>query len=354
MSYSNPFIDVAFGDSPFEELLHSLTVGSTLSAAAFLAALEEESEDTIREAFEHLEDLNVTLDISDLPKATATGELGVRLHREAQLVKQGALLSKLEETDPLRLYLEELARIPACGDMTLLAQELEEKNRREADASGIANSILNLSLGRILELAESYTGWGVLLLDLIQEGSMGLWTRLNCYDGGDFGAFRDSVIRRAMVQAIVLQARSNGVGQKMRQAMEDYRSVDEKLLGDLGRNPTLEEIAQELHMSVEETAVVAGTLESARNLSRTVPRQEPGESNPEEEQAVEDTAYFQTRQRIQELLSGLEEQDAKLLSLRFGLEGGLPLSPEETGRRLGLTPEEVVAREAAALSKLRG
>ena len=72
-----------------------------------------------------------------------------------------------------------------------------------------------------------------------------------------------------------------------------------------------------------------------------------------ENQAVEDTAYFQMRQRIMELLSGLSEEDSKLLTLRFGLEGGMPLSPEETGKRLGLTPEEVVAKEAAALAKLR-
>ena len=72
-----------------------------------------------------------------------------------------------------------------------------------------------------------------------------------------------------------------------------------------------------------------------------------------EEQAVEDTAYFQMRQRIMELMSVLDETDAKLISLRFGLEGGMPLSPEETGKRLNLTPDEVVAREANALGKLR-
>ncbi|MEE1036890.1 MAG: sigma factor-like helix-turn-helix DNA-binding protein, partial [Oscillospiraceae bacterium] len=72
-----------------------------------------------------------------------------------------------------------------------------------------------------------------------------------------------------------------------------------------------------------------------------------------EDQAVENTALFQMRQRISDLLSGLSETDAKLLTLRFGLEGGQPMGPEEAGRRLGLTPEEVVAREAAALAKLR-
>ena len=106
-------------------------------------------------------------------------------------------------------------------------------------------------------------------------------------------------------------------------------------------------------MSVEEVASVKETLDSARMMHQAKEEAEPAETDPEEDQAVEDTAYFQMRQRIEDLLSGLQEADAKLLTLRFGLEGGKPLTPEETGRRLGLTPEEVVAREAAALLKLR-
>ena len=139
----------------------------------------------------------------------------------------------------------------------------------------------------------------------------------------------------------------------MRRALEDYRQVDERLLGELGRNPTLEEIAEELHMGVEEAASVKKMLEDARLLARAKQPAEPEEEQEEQEQAVEDTALFQMRQRIADLLEGVSEQDAKLLSLRFGLEGGLPLSPEETGRKLGLTPEEVVTREAAALAQLR-
>jgi len=106
-------------------------------------------------------------------------------------------------------------------------------------------------------------------------------------------------------------------------------------------------------MSVEEIAVVADTMEAARMLNRAKPEEPREEQTTEDQQAVEDTAYFQMRQRIAELLEGLEETDVKLLTLRFGLEGGLPLSPEETGKRLGLSPEEVVEREASALAALR-
>ena len=155
-----------------------------------------------------------------------------------------------------------------------------------------------------------------------------------------------------MVKAIVMQAHGAGVGQKLRQAVEDYRSVDEKLLAELGRNPTVEELAEGLHMSVQETQAVSQMLENARVLQRAK-KPEPEELPQEEDQAVEDTAYFQMRQRITELLSGLSPQDAKLLSLRYGLEGGLPMKPEQVGSQLGLTVQPVNEREAAALAKLR-
>ena len=156
-----------------------------------------------------------------------------------------------------------------------------------------------------------------------------------------------------MAKAVLMQARSGGVGQKLRTAMEDYRAVDERLLADLGRNPTLEEIAEELHMPVEETASVKKMLDNARLMAQAKQPEEKEEAEEEETQSVENTTLFQMRQRILDLLSDLDETDQKLLTLRFGLEGGLPLNPQETGRRLGLTPEEVVSREASALIKLR-
>jgi len=205
-----------------------------------------------------------------------------------------------------------------------------------------------------VELAREYVGYGVLLLDLIQEGSLGLWQAICNYHRGDYASHRDRWIRFYLAKAVTLQARQGGVGQKMRTALEDYRAVDERLLGELGRNPTLEEIALELHMTVEEAETVRKMLEDARVLARAKkPAVEEEEEAEAEEQAVENTALFQMRQRILDLLSALDEADQKLLTLRFGLEGGKPLSPEETGRQLDLTPEEVVAREAAALAKLR-
>ena len=106
-------------------------------------------------------------------------------------------------------------------------------------------------------------------------------------------------------------------------------------------------------MSPESAATIAKMLENARLLQSAKREPDPDEEQEAEQQAVEDTAYFQARQRVNEMLSGLNEQEAKVIALRFGLEGGLPLSPEDTGRKLGLTPDEVVAVEAAAMTKMR-
>ncbi len=340
--------EIFFEESPWDLTLRGLSKGDKLSAARFLTLMESEDEYAVEAALLDLETGGIALDISDLPKAPAVGEAAVRLRREEKLVEQGTLLSALEENDPLRLYLEELASVPACGDVDVLA----------CDAAGgsenARNMLANLMLSRVIDRAKELVGRGVLLLDLIQEGGVGMWQSILNWNGdGDFEAHADWWIRQSMAKLITMQARNNGVGQKMRQTLEDYRAVDERLLGDLGRNATVEEIALELHMSPEEALVVKNMLDNARLVSQAKAAAAPQEETEDDERHVEDTALFQARQRILDLLSGLEEQDAKLLTLRFGLEGGLPLSPEDTGRRLGLTPEEVVDREAAALAKLR-
>ena len=338
--------DFVFEATPWELALDELKIGDAMSAVRFLTLLEGDSEEAVEDAFNDLADGHVTLDISGLPKTLGTGETAVRLRREAELVKTGLDPAVLEPSDPLRLYLEEVAGTPVCGNEHILSQAASEGDEKAME------QLTNMGLSRVVELAKEYVGHGVLLLDLIQEGSLGLWQAIGCYEGGDYAAHRDWWVRQSLARAVTMQARQSGVGHKLRQAMEDYRSVDERLLCDLGRNPTLEEIALEMHISPEEATAVARMVENARTMGK-VHAPEVEDDPAEEEAHVEDTALFQMRQRIADLLDGLSEADAKLLTLRFGLEGGLPLSPADTGRKLGLTPEEVVAREAAALAHLR-
>ena len=305
------------------------------------------SQEEAEEALLTLEEQGVALDISDLPTCGNDGEAAIRLKLEQKLAKTGQLLNGLEENDPLRLYLEELSEIPAAGDENLLAEQYIAGN------DGVAQQLVNLSLSRVVERACALTGRGVLLLDLIQEGSLGLWQGILNYNGGDYETHIDWWIDQYLSKAVLMQAHTGGIWQKMRQGMADYRDADQQLLSELGRNPTLEEIADTIHVSVEEATTYAAMLTQARAKEQIEQLRQPKETTPDDEQAVENTAYFQTRQRIVEMLSTLTEQEAKLLTLRFGLEGDTPKTPEQTGALLGLTADEVINQEAAALLKLR-
>jgi RNA polymerase primary sigma factor len=342
----------AFEASPWELYLDKVKRGSSLSAARMLTLLEGESEDAVEDAFAQLEELRVCPWIGELPTVELAGDAEKRQQLEMKLYRSGSLLTGLPEEDPLRLYLEEIAALPAQGDEELLAAELAENNRRGADDSGLCTRLVNLSLARVVELASEYMQHGVLLLDLIQEGSMGLWKAILSYTGQDmFHNERDWWIRFCMTKAVIFQARESGIGSKLRRDLEQYRAVDRRLLTDLGRNATLEEIAQQMGITADKAMMYEDMLRSAQLMEKAhAPKPE---QTPEDEQAVEDTAYFQSRQRILEMLSTLTAEEAQVLSLRFGLEGGQPCTPQQVGAKLGLTPDEVVSLEAAALAKLR-
>ena len=338
-------MEFTFEESAWEQALEELNAGDALSAAKALLLLEEFSDDEAEEALLALEEQGVTLDISDLPLDSGSSEAALRLRQEQQMAQSGFV--GLDENDPLGLYLQELAELPVTGDVQLLAEQYA------AGQEDVLQNLTNLCLSRVVETACKYTGRGILLLDLIQEGSLGLWQGILRYTEGDFEVYIQWWIEQYMAKAALMQARSSGIGEKMRTALEDYRDMDQQLLGELGRNPTIEEIAEAIHITPEEAATVAEMLTQAKLRQQTVQAREPKEETPEDNQAVEDTAYFQARQRVLDMLSTLSEQEAKLLTLRFGLDGGLPKTAQQAGEILGLTAEEAVNMEAAALSKLR-
>lgn len=338
-------LDFSFDDSPWELFLSGKKPGDKISAAHFLTLLEQETEEAVEDAFAALDDRKLLLDVSGLPAKQYTGQAALRLRQEAEIAEKAMDVSNLNPTDPLRLYLEEIRETPRRADEAALAERCAGGDQRAAE------QLMHLGLYRVVEILPEFVGYGVLMMDLLQEGGLALWQAIQTPEG-DYLTRRDRAIRGAMAKAVTLQARANGVGQKMRQALEDYRAVDERLLAELGRNATLEEIALELHMTPEDAETVRKVLEDARMLQQaTAPKEE--KAPEEDDQAVEDTAYFRMRQRISELLSVLPEEDAKLLTLRFGLEKGRPMSPEDTGKALGLTADQVLQREARALAMLR-
>lgn len=334
-----------YEQAPWEAALSGVRSGEKLSAVRFLTLLEGEEEYAVEEAFALLEQRHITLDVTELPKDYGTGEGEKRLRREEMLVGTGKLLENLTQDDPLRIYLEELAGIPAAGDPQLLAEKTLDGT--DSDRQRLAD----VTISRAVAAAQTMTGRGVFLLDLIQEASLGLWQSILFYEGGDFEAHADWFIHQYLAKAVTLQAREKGVGTKMKSGMERYRSVDKQLLTELGRNPTVEEIAVEMGISPEAAMVYQDMLQAARTMEKV--KEPPKEEQPEDDQAVEDTAYFQSRQRVLDMLSGLTEQEASVLTMRFGLDGKAPCSPQEIGQKLNITADEAVALEAAALAKLR-
>lgn len=340
-------LEFTFEESPWEQAIAGITPGGELDGVQFLTMMEPEREEDLEAALSMLDEKDILLTIDTLGEFAASSDAAVRLRLEKELVKQGNLPQGLTENDPLRLYLEEIAALPTCGDAQILAEQYAQGDE------AVLPQLTNLMLSRVAEAAFALAGRGVLLLDLLQEGGLGLWQAILSYESGDFALHCDRQILRSLHKTLILQAREFGVGQKMRQAMEDYRAMDEQLLTDLGRNPTPEELADALHMTLEETTAVAEMLETARRMHLAKQEPEPEEDELAQTQAVEDTAYFQMRQRIADLLSNLDETDARLLTLRYGLEKGLPMSAADVGKLLGMTADEVTARETQALQKLR-
>lgn len=335
-------LDISF--SKWEDELAKLAPGEKIDALQLLALTEE---DSLEDALQYLEERGVGIDIGGLDRIPVSAETALRLRREKELADKNGLLTELSETDPLRVYLEELAALPVAGDLQVLAQDY-----LDGDES-VMPRLTDGMLSAVVEKASRLAGKGALLLDLIQEGSLGLWQGILSYEGGDIETHCGAWIDFYMARELCRCAREGGIGGKMRQGMADFVDADQRLLSELGRNPTTGEIAEALHVTEQEAEAFASMLRSARGKSRVEEEREEKEEDPEDQLAVEDTAYFQSRQRIDEMLSDLTQKEKMLITLRFGLEGGAPLSPEETGRKLQMTPEEVLRAEAEVLSKMR-
>lgn len=337
-------LDVTFEESPLLAFAEIQKPGQLFSAQQMLSLASREDRETLEQALDLCLAKEAIADVSGI--SGNVGQASERLSMEQALSKQENMLAGLDENDPLRLYLEELAGIPVAGDAQLLAQRYLEGEDQ------LAQQLVNLSLNRVVAISREMTGKGVLLMDLIQEGSLGLWQAISVYQGGDFQAHCDTWIRGAMASAVLLQAYENGLGDKLRSQMEDYRDVDQKLLAELGRNPTVEEIAEGMHITPDEALYVESMVQSAQALYRA--KQPEKEEIPEEEdQSVENTAYFQSRQLIFEMLTCLNETEKTVVSLRYGLDTGVALTSQQVAQKLGISPEQALKIEADALGKMR-
>lgn len=295
----------------------------------------------------------------DVFESIATDDAGLE-SATATLDQEIEILTKLEgteSTDPVRQYLREIGKYPLLDaeEEVELAKNYEKGSKRAKD------KLIESNLRLVVSIAKKYIGRGLSLLDLIQEGNQGLIRAVEKYDwrrGYKFSTYATWWIRQAITRAIADQARTIRIPVHMVETINKLYRTSQKLMQDLGREPTPEEIGKELELTADRVREIFKISQETTSLDTKVGEDEDstlGDFIPDESQdsPVDAASKQLLKDHLEEVLSTLTEREAKVLSLRFGLDGGQPRTLEEVGRVFGVTRERIRQIEAKALRKLR-
>ena len=261
-------------------------------------------------------------------------------------------------SDPVRMYLKEIGRIP------LLNREDEIKLAQKAEAGDLKakEKLTSSNLRLVVSIAKKYIGRGMTFLDLIQEGNKGLIRAVEKYDwtkGFKFSTYATWWIRQAITRAIADQARTIRIPVHMVETINKLMRTSRKLMQDLGREPTPEEIAEAMEgMDADKVREILKISQNTTSLETPIGDEEDsvlGDFIADEDQVspYEATSHQMLRENIGEVLDALSDREAKVLKMRFGLNGGKAMTLEEVGQKFGVTRERIRQIEAKALRKLR-
>ena len=259
--------------------------------------------------------------------------------------------------DPVRMYLKEIGKIPL-----LKPHEEVELAKRMMEGDEIAKQrLVEANLRLVVSIAKRYVGRGMLFLDLIQEGNLGLIKAVEKFDyerGFKFSTYATWWIRQAITRAIADQARTIRIPVHMVETINKLIRVSRQLLQELGRDPKPEEIAKEMDMSEEKVREIMKIAQDPVSLETPIGEEEDshlGAFIPDEDALApaEAAAYSLLKDQIEEVLESLNEREQKVLKLRFGLEDGRARTLEEVGKEFDVTRERIRQIEAKALRKLR-
>lgn len=315
--------------------------------------------DQMEKVFEYLESngidvlrINADADVDDDLEVVLTDEDEVDMEKIDLSVPDGISIE-----DPVRMYLKEIGKVPL-----LSAEEEVDLARRMADGDEDAKKRLaEANLRLVVSIAKRYVGRGMLFLDLIQEGNLGLIKAVEKFDyqkGFKFSTYATWWIRQAITRAIADQARTIRIPVHMVETINKLIRVSRQLLQELGREPTPEEIAEELDMPVERVREILKISQEPVSLETPIGEEEDshlGDFIQDEHVMVPvDAATFTLlHEQLMEVLDTLTEREQKVLKLRFGLDDGRPRTLEEVGKEFQVTRERIRQIEAKALRKLR-
>ena len=259
--------------------------------------------------------------------------------------------------DPVRMYLKEIGRVP----LLTAQEEVALAKRMEAGDEEAQKELAEANLRLVVSIAKRYVGRGMLFLDLIQEGNLGLIKAVEKFDynkGYKFSTYATWWIRQAITRAIADQARTIRIPVHMVETINKLIRVSRQLLQKHGREPTVEEIAEEMEVSVERVREIMKIAQEPVSLETPIGEEEDSHLGDfiedHDAPAPADAASFMLlKEQLAEVLSTLTDREKKVLKLRFGLEDGKARTLEEVGKSFNVTRERIRQIEAKALRKLR-
>ena len=259
--------------------------------------------------------------------------------------------------DPVRMYLKEIGRVPllTAAEEVRLAKLMQEGNEEARRCLAEAN------LRLVVSIAKRYVGRGMLFLDLIQEGNLGLIKAVEKFDytkGYKFSTYATWWIRQAITRAIADQARTIRIPVHMVETINKLIRISRQLLQELGRDPTPEEIAESMDVSVEKVREIMKIAQEPISLETPIGEEEDSHLGDfiEDQDApapAEAASFMLLKEQLEEVLDTLTPREERVLRLRFGLDDGRARTLEEVGQFFGVTRERIRQIEAKALRKLR-